>query len=96
MDGTPNPDFIAGKDSGTLQIAGYVSQAQWNEIELTWAKNVPVTFNLAVTEGLGTDASWSGLVMLSSVEVTPTEDGAWEFTLSGDISGAVTYTPSAP
>lgn len=95
MDGTPDPASIGGKEGGTLNIRGFVSQEEWNLIEVTWDKNVPVPFILTVTEGLVTDAAWAGEVTLTTKTVDPVEDGAWEFSLDGDISGPVTFTPSA-
>ena len=96
MDGTPDPASIPGKDSGTLQISGFLTNPEHNAMEITYAKRVPVTFLLTVEAGAAvTDTAWSGFVTLTSFEVNPDGEGAWMFNLSGDISGPVTYIPSA-
>jgi len=96
MDGSGDTQSIPGLRSGDLSVSGILSQAEHNSLEVTYAKDVPVPFILTVTEGLTTDASWAGLVTLGDLTVDPVGDGMWEFQLSGDTSGAVTYTPSAP
>jgi hypothetical protein len=96
MDGSGVAQSIPGVESGTLAVSGFLSQAEHNAMELTWAKDVPVAFVLEVEEGLTTDALWTGLVTLTSFTVNPQEDGLWEFSISGDTSGATVYTPSAP
>ncbi len=85
---------IDGLESGALNISGFVNQVEHNKLEVTWAKKAPVVFTLTVAEGLTTDASWTGLVVLSTFDVEPVGDGMWEFTLSGDTSTATIYTPS--
>ena len=95
QDGTGSMQSIPGMSSGTLQVSGFLSQVEHNALEITWAKDDPVPFVLTVEEGLTTDASCSGLVTLSSFDVSPSGDGAWEFSLNGDISGSVAYTPAA-
>jgi hypothetical protein len=96
MDGTGVAQSIPGVQAGTLAVTGFLSQAEHNAMEVTWAKDDPVPFVLTVEEGLATDAVWTGLVTLTSFTVNPQEDGLWEFSISGDTSGATVYTPSAP
>ena len=96
MDGSGVMQSIPGPESGSLDVSGFLSQAEWNAMEVTWAKDVPVSFNLAVIEGITTDAEWSGLVTLTGLTVDPVGDGLWSFELTGDTSGVTTYTPSTP
>ena len=96
MDNTGQAQSIPGMQSGTLNISGYVSQAEYAGLEVTWAKSVPVSFTLTVLEGLTADQSWSGLVTLTAFDADPQGDDMWQFTLSGDTSGPVTFNPSTP
>lgn len=96
MANTGQMESIPGLESGALRITGFLSQAEHNAMEVTWAKDVPVAFLLSVEEGLTTDASWAGFITLGTFSVNPVEDGLWEFALDGETSGPVPYTPSAP
>jgi len=96
MDGSGVMQSIPGMSSGGLSVSGILSQAEWNAMEATWAKTVPVSFTLTVVEGLTTDTSWTGDVTLTSLQVDPVGDGMWEFSLEGSTSGVVTVTPSVP
>lgn len=94
MDNTGVMDSIPGVESGTLSISGFITTDEWNAMEITWAKDVPVPFVLTVAAGLTTDPGWAGNVVLTSLEVNPAEDGLWEFALDGDTSGITAFTPS--
>jgi len=95
QDGTGAMQSIPGMESGTLQVSGFVDQPQYNTLEGLWSLDDPVDFKLSIAEGLGgQDSEWDGFLTLSSLEVSPSVDGAWEFSLSGDITGPVVYTPS--
>ncbi len=96
MDGIGDAFNIPGISSGSLNVSGYISQAELNNLEVSWAKDVPVSFVLTVAEGLGTDSSWAGDVTLGTFDVEPVGDGMWEFTLSGDTDGPILFTPSVP
>ena len=96
MDNTGASQSIPGMESGTLSIDGFLSSVEHNALEVTWAKDVAVAFVLTADEGGSTDPSWAGFVTLSSFTVEPREDGVWQFSLSGDLSGPVVYTPAAP
>jgi hypothetical protein len=96
MNGTGFMASIPGLQSGTLSINGHVDQANLNALETTWAKGTTVTFAFEVNEGLSTDGSYAGSVTCSGLSVDTSAEGNWAFSLSGDLSGAVTYTPSSP
>ena len=95
QDNSGEMQSIPGMSSGTLNVTGWLDTDEHNALEVTWAKDVAVPFKLTVEAGLTTDPGWSGDVTLTSFEVAPVEDGLWTFSLSGDTSGVVTYTPSA-
>ena len=95
QDNSGEMQSIPGMSSGTLNVTGWLDTDEHNALEVTWAKDVAVPFVLTVAAGLTTDPGWAGDVTLTSFEVAPVEDGLWTFSLSGDTSGVVTYTPSA-
>lgn len=96
MDGSGDSLMIPGLNTGTLAFNGHIDQANQNLIETTYAKDTVVPFILEVDEGLTTDATWAGDIAITEFSTNTTFDGNWAFSLSGDTSGAVTYTPSAP
>jgi len=96
MDGTGESTALPGMAKGTLSLDAHIDQANLNLLETSWAKDVPVPFVLTVLEGLTTDSEWTGTVALSSLDVSTSFDGNWSVSLSGDTSGAVVFTPSAP
>lgn len=96
MDGSGESVSIPGMKSGTIAIDGFIDQANLNLLEVSYAKDVPVAFVLELTEGLTTDASWSGNVTLGDYDIEAGPDDLWKFTLGGDTSGTVTFTPSTP
>lgn len=95
MDGFGESASIPGKLSGTLSISGHVEQGDLNLLQATWAKPHAVAFELLIEEGLATDSSWVGTIMLTSFNKATAADGNWSFTLAGDVFG-VTFTPSIP
>ncbi len=96
MDGTGFMKSIPGPITGTLTAAGHiVTETAFNALEATYLKDVPVAFVLTIVEGKTTDGEYSGLVTLADLAVQTTADGNWSFTLSGETSGIVTYTPAA-
>ena len=96
MDGTGESAMLPGMNSGSLSMNGHVDQANLNLLEISYAKDVPVTFLLKIVEGLTADASYAGSLSISSFQVGTNFDGNWAFSLSGDTSGAVVYSASAP
>jgi len=96
MDGSGDSTMIPGLQTGTMSINGHIDQANLNALETTWAKDTVVPFTLEVSEGLTTDAVWAGNLSMSDFSKSTTFDGNWAFSISGETSGAVTYTPSAP
>ena len=96
MDGTGDSQMLPGLQTGTLGINGHIDQANLNALETTWAKDTVVPFSLEVSEGLGTDAAWSGNIAMTDFTKATTFDGNWAFSISGDTSGAVVYLPSVP
>ncbi len=96
MDGSGESTALPGMTKGTLSFDAHVDQANQNLLEVAFAKQVPVPFVLTVLEGLTTDAEWTGTVALTGMDVSTSFDGNWDVSLSGDTSGAIVYTPSAP
>ncbi len=96
QDGSGDSQMLPGLQTGSLGLSGHIDQANLNALETTWAKDSIVAFTLEVNEGLTTDASWAGNVSLTEFSKTTTFDGNWAFSMTGETSGAVTYTPSAP
>ena len=96
MDGTGDSVMLPGLSTGTLSINGHIDQANLNALETTWAKDVVVAFSLQIAEGLTTEAAWDGFIAMTDFSKSTTFDGNWAFSISGDTSGAVAYTPSAP
>ena len=96
MDGTGDSQMLPGLRSGTLALNGHVDQANLNLLEVTHAKNTVVPFIMEISEGLTTDGSYAGNISIAEFSVGSTFDGNWAFSLTGETSGAVTYTPSAP
>ena len=96
MDGTGNSGMLPGLQTGTMSINGHIDQANLNALETTWAKDTVVAFTLEISEGLTTDAAWAGNIALTDFTKATTFDGNWAFSLSGETSGSVPYTPSAP
>ena len=94
MDGSGAMKNIPGMKSGTMSLSGFVDQLEWNKIEATWAKDTEVPFILTIVQGFATDASWAGNLVMGDKSVNPAVDAAWAFSLSGDTSGPVTYTPA--
>ena len=96
MDGTGFMKSIPGPITGTLTASGHiVTETQFNALEATYLKDIPVAFSLTIVEGKTTDGEYAGFVTLSDLDVATTADGNWSFTLSGETSGVVTYTPAA-
>ncbi len=94
MDSSGDSVMLPGLQTGTLSINGHIDQANLNALETSWAKDTAVAFTLEVNEGLATDAEWAGNIAMSDFTKATTFDGNWAFSISGDTSGAVTYTPS--
>jgi len=95
MDGTGFAKSIPGPVTGTLDLTGHIVQLNLNDLELAFAKDVPVAFTMTITEGLVTDAAYSGFVTLSQFDVDTSADANWAFQLQGETSGEIVYTPSA-
>ena len=96
MDGSGTSTMLPGLRSGSLSLNGHVDQANLNLLEVTHAKDTVVPFIMEINEGLTTDGSYAGNIAITEFSVGTVFDGNWSFTLSGDTSGATTYTPSAP
>ncbi len=96
MDGSGDSVMLPGLQTGSLSINGHIDQANLNALETTWAKDVVVAFSLQIAEGLTTEAKWDGDISMTDFTKATTFDGNWAFSITGDTSGAVTYTPSAP
>ena len=96
MDGSGDSVMLPGLQTGTLSINGHIDQSNLDDLEVTWAKDVVVAFNLEVSQGLSTDAAWSGNIAMTDFSKSTTFDGNWAFSLSGDTSGVVAYQASAP
>ena len=93
MDGSPFSKTIPGNVTGTLSLNGDIDQENLNKLEASWLKDTEVAFVVSVTEGAGTDAVWTGSLVLGDFTRETSGDSKWTFTLSGTSSGQTVYTP---
>ena len=96
MDGTGFASSIPGMLSGTLAFDGHISQAELNTLEVSYAKDIPVTFAVEINEGLSTDGAYAGSFTFETLDVETSADGNWAFSAGGPTSGAIVYTRSNP
>jgi len=96
MDGTGSMLVLSGIESGSLRVTGFVSADEGAALEQTWAKSGEVPFVLTIESAATTPAAWSGKVVLTSFTIEPQESGLWDFSIDGDTTGPILYTPSTP
>jgi hypothetical protein len=89
---------LSGQKSGSLSLQGHVSTLQLPELQAIIDSLVPVAFSLQVGDGAGaTDAGlYTGFCVLANLNLTATADGEWDYTMDGQTSGLITYTPATP
>jgi hypothetical protein len=77
-----------------LNNAGHIKALNLNDLEIAYAKDVPVAFTMTIEAGAVTDdPSYSGTVVISDYNVETTADNNWSFTLTGETSGVIAYVP---
>ena len=94
MDSSGVSKILPGMTSGTLDFNGHISTTELNALEVSKSKQVPITFALTITEGLGTDAEYTGSFVFAELSRSTTAEGNWAFTASGPTDGAITYIPA--
>ena len=94
MDSSGVSKMLPGVISGTLDFNGHISTAELNTLEVSYAKSVPVTFAVVITEGLGTDGEYPGSFLFQDFTVETAAEDNWGFTASGPTDGAITYIPA--
>ena len=95
MDSSGVSKMLPGVVSGTLDFNGHISTAELNTLEVSYAKLVPVTFAVVITEGLTTDGEYTGSFLFQDFTVETAAEDNWGFTASGPTDGAITYIPAA-
>jgi hypothetical protein len=98
MDGTGNPTYLPGEETGAFAVIGSVIEGAGNieALEVTWSKEVEVPFIILVGDGATVDAgTYSGDTLLSTFNITTSPDDTWTFDIAGD-TGKITYTAPTP
>jgi len=93
MDGTGYTKSIPGPVTGTVDINGHIDQLVLNDLETAWDKG-EVPFVMEISEGRTQDAFYTMALVLSQFNVATTEAGNWAFTLSGQTTGEIPFTPA--
>ena len=94
MDSSGVSKMLPGVISGTLDFNGHISTAELNTLETSYAKSVPVTFAIVITEGLTTDGEYTVSFLFQDFTVETAAEDNWGFTASGPTDGAITYIPA--
>ena len=94
MDSSGVSKMLPGVISGNLAFNGHISTAELNTLEVSYAKEIPIAFQVIITEGLGTDGQYDGFFVFTDFSVETAAEDNWGFTASGPTDGAVVYTPA--
>jgi len=94
MDSSGVSKMIPGVTSGNLAFNGHVSTAELNVLEVSFAKEIPVSFAVTITEGLSTDGEYTGFFVFTDFSVNTAADANWAFSASGPTDGVITYIPA--
>lgn len=91
MGGTGVPDQMPAEETGRFTMNGDVDTAGLAVIESHYA-TPSISAWLQLGDGLGIDAgTYTFSLVPGDYSVTAAADDLWRFSLTGDISGAVTY-----
>jgi len=92
--GVTNRSYIPGLQDATLDIAMHLDTAGIVDIQAAYASTVPVTFTFRPGKlGAGFDAGqWDGTMIVTSLDISGSVDDNWTMNISGQVTGAVTFT----
>ena len=95
--GQPWGYAIAGQRAGTISYNGHLSSEQAAALQSIYMSEVPVDFSFQMGEGGGdTDAGlYSGKAIVTELAHEVAADGEFDWSLSAQTTGVVTYTPAA-
>lgn len=97
MDGSPGADYLAGEQTSTLTMAGFVNEDGQKGLEQSYEKDVEVPYSLFIgdtTDGLDA-GTYTGNITLSRMTLRSSGEEVWRFELDG-AGGLVVYTPPTP
>lgn len=88
---------VPGIGSATLEVGGHVTVEHYPLIETAFGKKF-IDFSVQVGEGgAATDGGlYTGTAVIASKSITANADGEWDFSLTLEVTGALTYTPPSP
>jgi predicted secreted protein len=85
---------LAGQRRASFSASGSVSvETHPNLIAAFEAGSVPITVQIGTAAGPTDAGIYSGTFNLSDVSVTVNGDGEWDWSLTAESDGVVTYTP---
>ena len=91
--GLSNRQYITGLQDGTVNIDMHVDTASMPLLQASYASTSPVAFTFRPGELGANDAGqWAGELIIESLDINGSVDDNWSVGLSGQITGAVTYT----
>ena len=96
--GTQAQQTISGQTSASISAAGHVAVAGPIADLWSWFESeVPVSFAIQIGELAGTTDGGilSGDLVVTSLEISTDAEGEFEWSISGDVDGALAHTPAA-
>ena len=95
--GTQAQQAISGQTSASISAAGHVAVAGPIADLWSWFESeVPVSFAIQIGELGGTTDGGilDGDMVVTSLEISTDAEGEFEWSLSGDVDGAIAHTPA--
>jgi len=92
--GVSNRNYIPGLQDGSIDISMHLDTNGIVDVQAAYAATVPVTFTFRPGKlGTGFDAGqWDGTMIVTSFDIPGAVDDNWAMNISGQVTGAVTYT----
>ncbi len=91
--GVSNRTYITGLQDGTVDISMHVDTASMPILQASYGSTLPVAFVFRPGAlGVNDAGQWNGDMIITSMDVSGAVEDNWAVSISGQITGAVTYT----
>ncbi len=91
--GVSNRAYITGLQDGSIDISMHLDTAGIVIIQGAYDNTLPVAFVFRPGAlGVNDAGQWAGSFIMSTMDITGSVDDNWSMNISGQVTGAVTYT----